>query len=56
MWGSYSGRALVHRFPGQGIIWEPGEGIEVTINQELDSAIEAATFTNIALVGYIAIQ
>lgn len=56
VWGSYSGRALVHRFPGQGLIWEPGEGIEVTINQELDSAIEAATFTNIALVGYIAIQ
>jgi hypothetical protein len=57
VWGSYSGRALVHRFPGQGLIWEPGEGIEITVNQELPQALQPLpTFTNIALVGYIAIQ
>jgi hypothetical protein len=56
-WGSYSGRALVHRFPGQGLIWEPGEGIEVAINQELPRALDdTISYTNISLVGYIAVQ
>jgi hypothetical protein len=56
VWGSYSGRALVHRFPGQGLIWEPGEGITLGINQTFGADLDAGTFTNIALVGYIAIQ
>jgi len=56
-WGTYSGRALVHRFPGQGLIWEPGEGIDLTV-QQLGYAAEnpVSIDTTISLVGYIAIQ
>lgn len=40
--GVTSGRAVCHRFPGDGLIWEPGEGIQVaarptSINGGFDS-------------------
>lgn len=28
LWGISSGTAIVHRFAGDGLIWEPGEGLE----------------------------
>ncbi len=56
-WGTYSGRALVHRFPGQGLIWEPGEGINLAVQQIGYGAENPITIdTTISLVGYIAIQ
>ncbi len=56
-WGTYSGRALIHRFPGQGLIWEPGEGIDLAVTN-LGFALQndVTIDTTISLVGYIAIQ
>jgi len=56
-WGTYSGRALIHRFPGQGLIWEPGEGIDLSVTNLGYALSNPCTIdTTISLVGYIAIQ
>jgi hypothetical protein len=55
LWGTYSGRGLVHQFPGNGLLWEPGEGILVSASA-LPYTSEVLTNVGIALVGYIAIQ
>ena len=56
-WGTYSGRALIHRFPGQGLIWEPGEGIDISVTNIGYALTNDCTIdTTISLVGYIAIQ
>lgn len=50
--GVTSGRAVVHQFPGDGLIWEPGEGISV----ETQGVLPLQTFASvlvIALAGYI---
>lgn len=54
-WGTYSGRALVHQFPGNGLVWEPGEGILVSASA-LPYIPDLVTTVGVALVGYIAIQ
>lgn len=51
--GTRTGRAVVHRFPGQGLLWEPGEGITVdalALTADVESAIVA-----VALHGYISV-
>jgi hypothetical protein len=52
--GLFSGRCIVHEFPGEGLLWEPGEGIDVSV-QGLDGFDDPA-FLSIALAGYISIQ
>lgn len=52
--GVYAGRCIVHEFPGQGLLWEPGEGVSVFV-QGLDEFSEPA-FLSIALSGYISVQ
>jgi hypothetical protein len=54
--GQQSGRAIVHRFPGHGLLWAPGEGITAEIQNQLigDDAFGASM--HIGLLGYIAVQ
>lgn len=54
LWGSYSGRALVHRFPGDGLVWEPGEGIDLYLQALADDTED--TKVMVGLVGYVAVQ
>jgi hypothetical protein len=60
LWGVTTGRAVVHKFPGDGLIWEPGEGIDVVARalplvpggvppEDFDAILD------IALTGYITI-
>lgn len=49
--GLESGRALVHHFPGEGLLWEPGESLGLEV-QALATAAATAVVT-IALVGTI---
>lgn len=51
--GLTEGRAVVHRFPGDGLIWEPGEGIIVQ-GIALASSTEGLELAT-ALVGYISL-
>jgi hypothetical protein len=54
--GILTGRCIVHEFPGDGLLWEPGEGIDIAV-QALDQAEGLATSKlSIALAGYISIQ
>lgn len=53
LWGVRSGRAVVHRFPGDGLIWEPGEGISLDLQGLTASPPDVDV--NIALSGYITI-
>lgn len=52
--GVYSGRAVVHRFPGEGLLWEPGEGIDVWVQRLVESAVGVKL--SVGLFGYIAVQ
>ena len=51
--GRDEGRAIVHRFPGDGLIWEPGEGITVS-GMGLTSHVDGFTL-GVALHGYLAV-
>jgi len=51
--GFTSGRALVHRFPGKGLLWEPGEGI--TMDAVALDATVAGFELGVALSGYISV-
>ncbi len=51
--GQQTGRAVVHKFPGNGLIWEPGEGIDVITRALRPSALNQ--ILNIALLGYVII-
>ena len=53
--GVRSGRAVVHQFPGDGLIWEPGEGIDLRIQGFPDLEEIPNVDVNIALTGYITI-
>lgn len=53
LWGVRSGRAVVHQFPGDGLIWEPGEGIDMQIAGL--TADPPNVNLNIGLTGYITI-
>jgi len=50
--GVYSGRVIVHRFPGGGLLWEPGEGIDVLAKRFVGTNNVSL---GIALAGYIAV-
>ena len=54
MLGLHTGRAMVHRFPGDGLQWEPGEGLTVEA-QALTPAKTGGKDVTIALVGYVAV-
>lgn len=58
LWGVTTGRAVVHKFPGDGLLWEPGEGISV-FTQALPlvpgQPVETESILDIALTGYITI-
>jgi hypothetical protein len=51
--GQRSGRAVVHRFPGDGLIWNPGEGIQLEA-QGLSGQPPNVTLL-VGLLGYITI-
>ena len=51
--GYGTGRSIVHRFPGDGLIWEPGEGILLDM-QALDPSVVGMT-AGLSLYGYIAV-
>lgn len=54
LWGNHVGRAVVHRFPGQGLLWEPGEGLTIQA-QSLNASAEHVRL-QVALQGVIAVQ
>ncbi len=49
--GYSTGRAVVHRFPGKGLLWEPGEGITLDA-QALDVSVQDLNLA-VSLSGYI---
>lgn len=54
--GVTSGRVLVHEFPGDGLIWEPGEGISLAVqNTTITPSSDDIGDVLIGLFGYIAI-
>ncbi len=53
--GVRSGRAVVHQFPGDGLIWEPGEGIDIRLRGFPTVEEIPNVNVNIALSGYITI-
>lgn len=53
LWGITSGRAVVHRFPGDGLIWEPGEGIGLELLGLTDDPPNVDV--HVGLSGYITI-
>lgn len=53
--GNLTGRAVVHRLPGDGLLWAPGDGIQAFVqNQDPSGDLDGAK-VNIALLGYIAV-
>jgi hypothetical protein len=53
LWGVRSGRAVVHTFPGDGLLWEPGEGISLDLQGLTNTPPNVDV--HIALNGYITI-
>ena len=54
--GISTGRSIVHRFPGDGIIWEPGEGIQAEIAPVTGvDDVQGAT-VYLAFAGYISVR
>jgi hypothetical protein len=52
--GPSTGRAIVHRFPGDGLLWEPGEGLQVSARP---LGVEFPDVSlDLGLLGYIAVQ
>jgi len=51
--GVTGGRAVVHRFPGEGLLWEPGEGVIPEIIA-LDSSLYGGIL-GVALHGYLSV-
>ena len=54
LFGVTTGRAVVHRFPGDGMIWEPGESLNVQV-QGLTANSPQDVVAAIGLFGYIVI-
>jgi hypothetical protein len=51
--GRTTGRALVHEFPGEGLLWEPGEGLRIEF-QALNSSMATGTgIVAVSLIGSI---
>lgn len=53
--GLTTGRAVVHEFPGDGLLWEPGEGITVQVNN-LSGEDDFSSVLVLGLAGYIMVQ
>lgn len=51
--GYTTGRCVVHQFPGDGLIWEPGEGIDIDF-QALAASAEGLQ-VGVSLWGYISV-
>jgi hypothetical protein len=51
--GYGTGRGIVHRFPGDGLIWEPGERVILDM-RALDASVEGYT-VGFSLYGYISV-
>lgn len=51
--GVTSGRALIHRFPGKGLLWEPGEGVTMDAVALDPSVVDFEL--GVALLGYISV-
>ncbi len=52
LFGVSAGRAVVHQFPGDGVIWQPGEGISIETRGVLQGQIFDSWLV-VALAGYI---
>lgn len=55
LFGVSSGRNMVHRFPGDGLLWEPGEGIDLELAQLVGGALPADLSVVVGLFGYVSI-
>lgn len=53
LWGTTQGRAVVHRFPGEGLLWEPNEGVQMEAIA-LDTDAEDKNLL-ICLAGYVSL-
>lgn len=54
--GRTTGRALVHEFPGEGLLWEPGEGVKIEF-QPLNTATATGTcIISVAIIGTIEVE
>lgn len=56
LWGQYAGRAVVHEFPGKGLLWEPGESIDVEVIGLEGLGRQANVDFLVGLTGYIAVE
>lgn len=54
-WGFTQGRCVVHRFPGEGLLFEPGEGITVEVSALASDSELVGLPLGIVLSGYIAL-
>lgn len=52
--GQLSGRAIVHRVPGDGILWAPGEGIQLRL-QNLNPSGGVGNRVVVGMLGYVAV-
>jgi hypothetical protein len=51
--GPTEGRAIIHHFPGDGLMWEPGEGVTVE-GLALDPSVENEIL-GVSMLGYLAL-
>jgi len=54
--GTHGGRALVHRFPGDGFVWEPGEGVEIDAFNNNVTVTPGPIALGVGMLGYIAVR
>lgn len=54
--GISTGRSIVHRFPGDGIVWEPGEGIQAEIAPVSGVDDVQGCTVYLGFAGYISVQ
>lgn len=59
--GYHGGRSVVHRFPGDGLIWEPGDGVTLQLRalvnnlQEAVGQVEVMPDIAVSLMGYVSV-
>lgn len=51
--GVTTGRAVVHQLPGDGLIWNPGDGMNIDVRAQID---DMASVLCIAFAGYIMVR
>jgi len=54
--GLTTGRALVHEFPGEGLLWEPGEGLRIEFQPLNAAAADATIIIGIGIIGTIEVR